>query len=291
MKRKKKLNSVRLILGKETHKVSIINIFYKLEINIVYVYRPYIQAALKQHLFSCNVPSAEDGIQDSDYTYVEHSDCTFIHSVSTHANISTSAERHQRSADNTIASETTTITSSLIEVATNAVKFDLYDQAPRIFAHFRSMWGINIDLYTERLLNAESLTDMMNSAGRSGSFFYISRCQQFIIKTLWDIDAVALMLILKDYHVYQQKHKDTLLPRFFGLHYVKVNNVTFRFVVMQNICYSPLPKVCTFDLKGSTNNRSLSEAEKNNPNVRIFSHLSLFCALTKRCLHWYGYQQ
>ncbi len=140
------------------------------------------------------------------------------------------------------------------------------DRAPKVFAAFREIWGITEEAYERKLCKAPLIE--MSSAGKSGGFFFMSNCKQFIIKTVPNTDADSLSRILKNYYNYQREVKDTFLPRFFGLHRLELNNGSrFYFVIMQNIFYTHLEIHDKFDLKGSTHNRALKPEEKK-PGVR-----------------------
>ena len=80
-------------------------------------------------------------------------------------------------------------------------------------------------------------------------------------------DSASLMNILPDYYEYQQTNTDTMMPRFLGLHHLRVNNMKVRFTVMQNVFYSHVDLHEKYDLKGSTLGRGLSEEEKLKPGV------------------------
>jgi len=75
------------------------------------------------------------------------------------------------------------------------------------------------------------------------------------------------MNILPQYYNYQKRNRNTLLPRFFGLHHLRVNGNKTRFVVMQNVFYCHVELHERYDLKGSTHGRGLSEKEKLIPGA------------------------
>eukprot|EP00122_Pirum_gemmata_P010703 Pgem_evm1s9905 len=73
--------------------------------------------------------------------------------------------------------------------------------------------------------------------GRSGSFFYFTRDNQYIVKTVSDSESKLLDKMLPDYFEHLQKNPRTLLSKLFGYHSVQINlgNSHIHFVVMQNI--------------------------------------------------------
>ena len=79
---------------------------------------------------------------------------------------------------------------------------------------------------------------------------------------------MSLMNILKEYYDHHFENPNTLTPRFFGLHHIRVDNVKVRFVIMQNVFYSHVELHEKYDLKGSTVGRGLTEEEKRKKGVR-----------------------
>jgi hypothetical protein len=161
------------------------------------------------------------------------------------------------------------------------IEFDFVDYAPVAFRRMRELWGINEDKYFRQLCEDDDCLQPMTATGRSGAFFYISKCKQFIIKTIKDEDVESLLHILEDLLIYQTSKKDTLLLRFFGLHKVK----RIHFIVTQNVYFSPFECLFKFDLKGSTTNR---QADKNSKDVSInsiFLNLSILITSLRHAAH------
>ena len=59
------------------------------------------------------------------------------------------------------------------------------------------------------------------SPGKSGSVFYLSDDDRFMIKTIRGEEVRLLLSLLPAYHAHCRAHPDTLLTRFHGLHRVK----------------------------------------------------------------------
>lgn len=72
------------------------------------------------------------------------------------------------------------------------------EYAPDVFAYLRNIDGFSNDVLRESL-NPEFNKDMVfkagESQGKSGSFFFFSKDQKFIIKTMTDSDFNAFMRI------------------------------------------------------------------------------------------------
>ncbi|XP_047662487.1 phosphatidylinositol-4-phosphate 5-kinase, type I, gamma b isoform X2 [Tachysurus fulvidraco] len=140
--------------------------------------------------------------------------------------------------------------------------------APVAFRYFRELFGIRPDDYLYSLCN-EPLIELSNP-GASGSIFYVTRDDEFIIKTVQHKEAEFLQKLLPGYYMNLNQNPRTLLPKFFGLYCIQSGGKNIRIVVMNNV----LPRVfrmhLKFDLKGSTYKRRASkkEREKTKPTFK-----------------------
>uniref|UniRef100_A0A3Q2EDB2 Phosphatidylinositol 4-phosphate 5-kinase type-1 alpha-like n=1 Tax=Cyprinodon variegatus TaxID=28743 RepID=A0A3Q2EDB2_CYPVA len=132
--------------------------------------------------------------------------------------------------------------------------------APVAFRYFREMFGIRPDDYMYSLCN-EQLIELSNS-GASGSLFYVSRDDEFIIKTVQHKEAEFLQKLLPGYFMNLNQNKRTLLPKFYGLYCVQAAGKNIRIVVMNNLLPSAVRMHLKFDLKGSTYKRRASPKER-----------------------------
>ncbi|MED6236150.1 Phosphatidylinositol 4-phosphate 5-kinase type-1 alpha, partial [Ataeniobius toweri] len=132
--------------------------------------------------------------------------------------------------------------------------------APIAFRYFREMFGIRPDDYMYSLCN-EPLIELSNS-GASGSLFYVSRDDEFIIKTVQHKEAEFLQKLLPGYFMNLNQNKRTLLPKFYGLYCVQAAGKNIRIVVMNNLLPSAVRMHLKFDLKGSTYKRRASPKER-----------------------------
>jgi 1-phosphatidylinositol-4-phosphate 5-kinase len=62
------------------------------------------------------------------------------------------------------------------------------------------------------------------SQGKSGSFFFFSKDQRFIIKTMTEDDFDAFMRIQKAYFARVCRAEDSLLARVYGVYSVKMED-------------------------------------------------------------------
>ncbi|KZT53100.1 SAICAR synthase-like protein [Calocera cornea HHB12733] len=146
--------------------------------------------------------------------------------------------------------------------------FKFKDYAPWVFRELREEC-FHLDPADYLLsLTAKYILTELGSPGKSGSFFYFSSDYRFIIKTIHHAEHKFLRSILKDYHEHVKTNPHTLLSRFYGLHRVKLpRGRKIHFVIMNNL-FPPHRDIHeTYDLKGSTVGRELSE-EKIRQNPR-----------------------
>ncbi|KAF9128608.1 Phosphatidylinositol-4-phosphate 5-kinase [Mortierella sp. 14UC] len=139
--------------------------------------------------------------------------------------------------------------------------FKFKDYAPWVFRHLREDFHIDASDYLVSLTSKYILSEL-GSPGKSGSFFYFSQDYRFIIKTIHHAEHKFMRKILKDYFNHVKRNPHTLLCRFFGLHRVKLpHGRKIHFVVMGNV-FPPNRDIHeTYDLKGSTLGRAISDEE------------------------------
>ncbi|KAG0354977.1 Phosphatidylinositol-4-phosphate 5-kinase [Gamsiella multidivaricata] len=142
--------------------------------------------------------------------------------------------------------------------------FKFKDYAPWVFRNLREDFHIDASDYLVSLTSKYILSEL-GSPGKSGSFFYFSQDYRFIIKTIHHSEHKFMRKILKDYFNHVKQNPHTLLCRFFGLHRVKLpHGRKIHFVVMGNV-FPPNRDIHeTYDLKGSTLGRAISDEELNN---------------------------
>ncbi|MCI4395490.1 hypothetical protein PGIGA_G00181170 [Pangasianodon gigas] len=132
--------------------------------------------------------------------------------------------------------------------------------APIAFRYFREMFGIRSDDYLYSLCN-DPLIELSNP-GASGSLFYVSSDDEFIIKTVQHKEAEFLQKLLPGYFMNLNQNKRTLLPKFYGLYCIQAGGKNIRLVVMNNLLPRTVPMHLKYDLKGSTYKRRASPKER-----------------------------
>ncbi|ETN85755.1 hypothetical protein NECAME_06269 [Necator americanus] len=145
--------------------------------------------------------------------------------------------------------------------------------APIAFRYFRELFNIKPADFL-RSTCTEPLRELSN-AGASGSIFYVSQDDQFIIKTVQHKEAEFLQKLLPGYYMNLQQNPKTLLPKFFGLFCYQSLGKNIRLLVMNNLLPQNVTMHEKYDLKGSTYKRLASKAEraKASPTLKDLDFL------------------
>ncbi|XP_067886658.1 phosphatidylinositol-4-phosphate 5-kinase, type I, beta a isoform X3 [Heterodontus francisci] len=140
--------------------------------------------------------------------------------------------------------------------------------APLAFRYFRELFHIKPDDYLYSLCN-EPLIELSNP-GASGSLFYVTSDDEFIIKTVQHKEAEFLQKLLPGYYMNLNQNPRTLLPKFYGLYCMQSGGTNIRIVVMNNVLPRSVRMHHKYDLKGSTYKRRASrkEREKDIPTFK-----------------------
>ncbi|XP_055550165.1 probable phosphatidylinositol phosphate kinase DDB_G0267588 isoform X12 [Wyeomyia smithii] len=145
-------------------------------------------------------------------------------------------------------------------------KFKIY--APIAFRYFRDLFGIQPDDFMMSMCSAP-LRELSNP-GASGSIFYLTDDDEFIIKTVMHKEGEFLQKLLPGYYMNLNQNPRTLLPKFFGLYCYQCNSKNVRLVAMNNLLPSYVKMHLKYDLKGSTYKRKANKAEraKSSPTYK-----------------------
>ncbi|BFZ26080.1 hypothetical protein BsWGS_29117 [Bradybaena similaris] len=140
--------------------------------------------------------------------------------------------------------------------------------APVAFRYFRDLFGIQPDDFMLSLCD-EPLKELSNP-GASGSIFYLTQDDEFIIKTVQHKEADFLQKLLPGYFLNISQNKRTLLPKFYGLFCYQCGGKNIRFTVMNNLLPSTVKLHEKYDMKGSTYKRKASKHErsKSSPTLK-----------------------
>ncbi|XP_020619470.1 phosphatidylinositol 4-phosphate 5-kinase type-1 alpha-like isoform X2 [Orbicella faveolata] len=151
-------------------------------------------------------------------------------------------------------------------------KFKTY--SPVAFRYFRDLFVMNPAEFMMALCN-EPLVELANS-GASGSLFYVTNDDEFIVKTVQHKEAEFLQKLLPGYYLNLNQNKRTLLPKFFGLYCYQCGGKNIRLVIMNNLLPLGYKIHFKYDLKGSTYKRKASKAEraKETPTLKDLDFLN-----------------
>ncbi|XP_048002320.1 phosphatidylinositol 4-phosphate 5-kinase type-1 gamma isoform X3 [Leguminivora glycinivorella] len=148
-------------------------------------------------------------------------------------------------------------------------KFKTY--APIAFRYFRDLFGIQPDDFLMSMCSAP-LRELSNP-GASGSIFYLTNDDEFIIKTVQHKEGEFLQKLLPGYYLNLDQNPRTLLPKFFGLYCYQCNSKNVRLVAMNNILPSAVKLHQKYDLKGSTYKRKASKSERQKGSRATYKDL------------------
>ena len=109
----------------------------------------------------------------------------------------------------------------------------------------------------------------LSNPGASGSIFYLTQDDEFILKTVSMKEAEFLQKLMPGYYMNLQQNKNTTLPKFFGMFCYQCNQKNIRLVVMNNLLPSSIKMHLKFDLKGSTYKRKVNIPTRDRQDTII----------------------
>ncbi|XP_046471139.1 phosphatidylinositol 4-phosphate 5-kinase type-1 gamma isoform X3 [Neodiprion pinetum] len=140
-------------------------------------------------------------------------------------------------------------------------EFKFKNYAPIAFRYFRDLFGIQPDDFLMSMCSSP-LRELSNP-GASGSIFYLTEDDEFIIKTVQHKEGEFLQKLLPGYYMNLNQNPRTLLPKFFGLYCYQCNSKNVRLIAMNNLLPSAVKLHQKYDLKGSTYKRKASKSERS----------------------------
>ncbi|XP_065869670.1 phosphatidylinositol 4-phosphate 5-kinase 8-like [Euphorbia lathyris] len=149
-----------------------------------------------------------------------------------------------------------------------SVDFYWKDYCPMVFRNLREMFKLDAADYMMSICGDDGLREL-SSPGKSGSIFYLSHDDRFVIKTLKISELKFFLRMLPNYYDHVGKHENTLITKFFGVHSIKLRGGRkVRFVVMGNMFCTELRIHKRYDLKGSTQGR-ITDTDKIEANTTL----------------------
>ncbi|XP_061374396.1 phosphatidylinositol 4-phosphate 5-kinase 2-like [Gastrolobium bilobum] len=157
----------------------------------------------------------------------------------------------------------------------SSVNFRWKDYCPVVFRHLRELSAIDPEDYMLSICGSDTLREM-SSPGKSGSFFYLTQDNRFIIKTLKKSEVKVLIRMLRSYYQHVSQYKNSMVTKFLGLHCVKpIGGQKTRFVVMDNVFSSEYRIHKRFDLKGSSHKRTTDKPQEEIDETTTLKDLDL----------------
>ncbi|GAB2277666.1 Phosphatidylinositol 4-phosphate 5-kinase 1 [Dionaea muscipula] len=156
-----------------------------------------------------------------------------------------------------------------------SVDFKWKDYCPVVFRHLRGLFGLDPADYMLAICGSDTLREF-SSPGKSGSFFYLTQDDRFMIKTVKKSEVKVLIRMLPSYYRHVYQFRNTLVTKFFGVHCVKpAGGQKTRFIVMGNLFHSEYRIHKRFDLKGSSHGRSIDKPEGEIDETTTLKDLDL----------------
>ncbi|XP_062202797.1 phosphatidylinositol 4-phosphate 5-kinase 6-like [Phragmites australis] len=146
------------------------------------------------------------------------------------------------------------------------------DYCPLVFRTLRKLFDVDPADYMISICGDDALREL-SSPGKSGSFFYLTNDDKYMIKTMKKSEVKVLLRMLPAYYKHVRAFENTLVTKFFGLHCVKLTGAIqkkVRFVIMGNLFCSNYAIHRRFDLKGSSHGRMTDK-----PIDKINEHTTL----------------
>ncbi|KAK9132479.1 hypothetical protein Scep_012007 [Stephania cephalantha] len=151
------------------------------------------------------------------------------------------------------------------------------DYCPLVFRTLRKLFKVDSADYMISICGNDALREL-SSPGKSGSFFYLTNDDRYMIKTMKKSETKVLLKMLPEYYKHVRAFENTLVTKFFGLHCVKLVGATqrkVRFVIMGNLFCSKYVVHRRFDLKGSSHGRITDKPEEEIDGYTTLKDLDL----------------
>ncbi|XP_071703073.1 phosphatidylinositol 4-phosphate 5-kinase 1 [Rutidosis leptorrhynchoides] len=154
-------------------------------------------------------------------------------------------------------------------------EFRWKDYCPIVFRQLREMFQVDPADYMLAICGNDALREL-SSPGKSGSVFYLTQDDRFMIKTVKKSEVKVLIKMLPSYYKHVCRYEGSLVTKFFGVHCVKpVGGVKTRFIVMGNLFCSEYRIHRRFDLKGSSHGRTTDKPEDEIDETTTLKDLDL----------------
>jgi len=144
----------------------------------------------------------------------------------------------------------------------------LVEYAPLVFYKLRNLDSIHTEDYQSSFdhthfyqeITSLSFSNLLgiNTSSNSGSLFYPTHDNKYLLKTISSSEFVLLRKLLPDYYKYLHSNPGSMMTRYHGLYkLVHESDQKIFFIVMNNLFPDSENIGERYDLKGSTSNRSV----------------------------------
>ncbi|CAJ2644263.1 unnamed protein product [Trifolium pratense] len=156
-----------------------------------------------------------------------------------------------------------------------SMEFRWKDYCPMVFRQLRKLFQVDPAEYMLAICGNSALREL-SSPGKSGSFFYLTQDDRFMIKTVKKSEVKVLLRMLRSYYQHVSQYENSLVTKFYGVHCVKpIGGQKTRFIVMGNLFCSEYPIHRRFDLKGSSHGRATDKTEEEIDETTTLKDLDL----------------
>ncbi|KAL6141310.1 hypothetical protein ACLB2K_059600 [Fragaria x ananassa] len=157
-------------------------------------------------------------------------------------------------------------------------EFKWKDYCPLVFRTLRKLFKVDAADYMLSICGNDALREL-SSPGKSGSFFYLTNDDRYMIKTMKKAEVKVLIRMLSAYYNHVRAYENTLVTKFYGLHCVRLTGQPIqkkvRFIIMGNLFCSEYTIHRRFDLKGSSLGRTTDKADTEIDEMTILKDLDL----------------
>ncbi|KAL5546597.1 hypothetical protein UlMin_006284 [Ulmus minor] len=157
-------------------------------------------------------------------------------------------------------------------------EFKWKDYCPLVFRTLRKLFKVDPADYMISICGNDALREL-SSPGKSGSFFYLTNDDRYMIKTMKKAEVKVLLRMLSAYYNHVRAYENTLVTKFYGLHCVKLTGQPIqkkvRFIIMGNLFCTEYAIHRRFDLKGSVLGRTTDKPETEIDETTILKDLDL----------------
>ncbi|XP_051138890.1 phosphatidylinositol 4-phosphate 5-kinase 6 isoform X2 [Andrographis paniculata] len=153
-------------------------------------------------------------------------------------------------------------------------EFKWKDYCPKVFRTLRMLFKVDPADYMLSICGNDALREL-SSPGKSGSFFYLTNDDRYMIKTMKKAETKVLLRMLSAYYNHVRAFDNTLVTKYYGLHCVKLNGQKVRFIIMGNLFRTEYTIHRRYDLKGSTFGRLTDKPESEIDSNTTLKDLDL----------------